>query len=68
MTIELTFKNFGEQSDELCVNGMSFSRRQSKWANSALVAQVDLSEDFMRPYTDAALAMPHKNPALAGRE
>lgn len=23
--------------DELCINGMSFSRRQSKWANSALV-------------------------------
>ena len=22
---------------ELCVNGMSFSRRQSKWANAALV-------------------------------
>ena len=25
--------------DELCVNGMSFSRRQSKWANSALVGR-----------------------------
>ena len=25
------------QEDELCINGMSFSRRQSKWANSALV-------------------------------
>ena len=23
--------------NELCVNGMSFSRRDSKWANSALV-------------------------------
>ncbi len=23
--------------DELCVNGMSFSRRQSQWANAALV-------------------------------
>ena len=24
-------------AEELCVNGMSFSRRQSRWANSALV-------------------------------
>lgn len=27
--------------DELCVNGMSFSKRQSKWANSALVVTID---------------------------
>ncbi|KAK9826461.1 hypothetical protein WJX81_001242 [Elliptochloris bilobata] len=26
---------------ELCVNGMSFSRRDSRWANSALVVSVD---------------------------
>lgn len=26
--------------NELCVNGMSFSRRQSKWANSAIVVSV----------------------------
>lgn len=26
--------------EELCLNGMSFSRRNSKWANSALVAAV----------------------------
>ncbi|KAG8085573.1 hypothetical protein GUJ93_ZPchr0010g9037 [Zizania palustris] len=30
---------------ELCINGMSFSRRASKWANSALVATVS-SHDF----------------------
>uniref|UniRef100_A0A452Z3S5 Uncharacterized protein n=1 Tax=Aegilops tauschii subsp. strangulata TaxID=200361 RepID=A0A452Z3S5_AEGTS len=30
---------------ELCVNGMSFSRRASKWANSALVVTVS-SHDF----------------------
>ncbi|KAI5064138.1 hypothetical protein GOP47_0020808 [Adiantum capillus-veneris] len=27
-------------SDELCINGMSFSKRSSKWANSALVMTV----------------------------
>lgn len=27
--------------NELCVNGMSFSKRQSKWANSALVVSVN---------------------------
>ncbi|OQU78008.1 hypothetical protein SORBI_3009G137000 [Sorghum bicolor] len=30
---------------ELCINGMSFSRRASKWANSALVVTVS-SQDF----------------------
>lgn len=30
--------------DELCVNGMSFSRRQSKWANAALVVGTDSSD------------------------
>lgn len=30
---------------EICVNGMSFSRRASKWANSALVVTVS-SSDF----------------------
>jgi uncharacterized FAD-dependent dehydrogenase len=33
---------------ELCINGMSFSRRASKWANSAFVATVS-SHDF-RPF------------------
>ncbi|OAE26625.1 hypothetical protein AXG93_4542s1460 [Marchantia polymorpha subsp. ruderalis] len=30
---------------ELCINGMSFSKRSSKWANAALVVSVD-SSDF----------------------
>ena len=30
---------------EICVNGMSFSRRSSKWANAALVVTVS-SKDF----------------------
>lgn len=30
---------------ELCINGMSFSRRASRWANSALVVTVS-SKDF----------------------
>lgn len=30
---------------ELCINGMSFSRRSSKWANAALVVSVS-SKDF----------------------
>jgi hypothetical protein len=30
---------------ELCINGMSFSRRASKWANSALVVTVS-AHDF----------------------
>lgn len=28
------------QEDELCINGMSFSKRQSRWANSAVVVTV----------------------------
>lgn len=34
--------------EELCINGMSFSRRQSQWANAALVVNIepsDASED-----------------------
>ena len=30
---------------ELCINGMSFSKRSSKWANAALVVTVP-SNDF----------------------
>lgn len=30
---------------ELCINGMSFSRRSSNWANAALVVNVS-SKDF----------------------
>lgn len=37
--------------DELCINGMSFSRRQSKWANSALVVGTHPS-DWQHLVTD----------------
>ena len=41
------------EEDELCVNGMSFSKRQSKWANSALVASVDPRESFLGENTSS---------------
>jgi uncharacterized FAD-dependent dehydrogenase len=41
MQVVLTSTN----PSELCINGMSFSRRASKWANSALVVTVS-SHDF----------------------
>jgi len=44
---------------ELCINGMSFSRRNSEWANSALVVEV-------RPADWAHLEQEHG--ALAGME
>ncbi len=47
--------------DELCINGMSFSRRNSLWANSAIVCTIGI-EDFA-PFVDRAL-----HPALAGVE
>lgn len=37
--------------DELCLNGMSFSKRQSQWANSALVVSVT-PEDYTRETGD----------------
>ncbi|KAG6536472.1 hypothetical protein ZIOFF_001530 [Zingiber officinale] len=40
---------------ELCINGMSFSRRASKWANSALVVTVS-SNDFDRSHGPLAVA------------
>ncbi|KAL2936428.1 hypothetical protein RDABS01_011842 [Bienertia sinuspersici] len=40
---------------ELCINGMSFSRRSSKWANSALVVTVS-SKDFESLNFHGALA------------
>ncbi|XP_051200377.1 uncharacterized protein [Lolium perenne] len=40
---------------ELCVNGMSFSRRASKWANSALVVTVS-SPDFKPFQSHGSLA------------
>jgi len=36
--------------DELCVNGMSFSRRDSQWANSALVVTVAANDTVLEPY------------------
>jgi len=36
--------------DEICVNGMSFSRRDSKWANSALVVTVSPDDDILKEY------------------
>ncbi|TVU19370.1 hypothetical protein EJB05_35515, partial [Eragrostis curvula] len=40
---------------ELCINGMSFSRRSSKWANSALVVTVS-SHDFEAFQSHGSLA------------
>ncbi|OEL36379.1 hypothetical protein BAE44_0002599 [Dichanthelium oligosanthes] len=40
---------------ELCINGMSFSRRASKWANSALVVTVS-SHDFKQFRSHGPLA------------
>lgn len=36
--------------DELCVNGMSFSRRDSLWANSAIVVTVSPDDSVLDPY------------------
>uniref|UniRef100_A0A6U9W6G9 FAD-dependent protein C-terminal domain-containing protein n=2 Tax=Pseudo-nitzschia australis TaxID=44445 RepID=A0A6U9W6G9_9STRA len=36
--------------EEVCVNGMSFSRRDSKWANSALVVTVDPDDKILDKY------------------
>lgn len=35
---------------EVCVNGMSFSKRDSLWANSALVVTVDPDDEVLDPY------------------
>lgn len=34
----------------MCVNGMSFSRRDSKWANSALVVTVSPDDEILQEY------------------
>jgi len=47
--------------DEVCVNGMSFSKRSSKWANSALVVTVDPADPVLEEYT-------HRYGALGGVE
>jgi uncharacterized FAD-dependent dehydrogenase len=39
--------------DEVCVNGMSFSRRDSQWANSALVVTVSAEDPVLDAYQEA---------------
>lgn len=34
----------GTKPSEICINGMSFSRRASKWANAALVVTVSMKD------------------------
>ena len=36
--------------NEMCVNGMSFSKRDSRFANSALVVTVDADDEILEPY------------------
>jgi len=36
-------------AEELCINGMSFSRRQSQWANSALVVNINPEDTHFTP-------------------
>lgn len=38
--------------DEVCVNGMSFSRRQSLWANSALVVTISPDDPVLEKYRE----------------
>jgi uncharacterized FAD-dependent dehydrogenase len=40
------------EPDEVCVNGMSFSRRDSVWANSALVVSIAPDDDVLKEYTE----------------
>eukprot|EP00890_Picochlorum_soloecismus_P002019 jgi/Picsp_1/2818/NSC_01044-R1_protein len=45
------------REDELCINGMSFSRRNSRWANAALVSTVDNRDwDYLTEVHGSALA------------
>jgi uncharacterized FAD-dependent dehydrogenase len=53
-------------AEELCINGMSYSRRQSQWANAALVVTVNPSDlqfvpslDGMDHTTLTTAAQPH---------
>jgi uncharacterized FAD-dependent dehydrogenase len=39
-------------SSEICVNGMSFSKRDSQWANSALVVTVFPDDPILEPYRE----------------
>jgi len=38
--------------DEVCINGMSFSRRDSVWANSALVVTIFGDDVLLQPYEE----------------
>ena len=38
------------EPNEVCVNGMSFSKRDSLWANSALVVTVSADDEVLEPY------------------
>eukprot|EP00571_Detonula_confervacea_P014702 CAMPEP_0172297440 /NCGR_PEP_ID=MMETSP1058-20130122/463_1 /TAXON_ID=83371 /ORGANISM="Detonula confervacea, Strain CCMP 353" /LENGTH=742 /DNA_ID=CAMNT_0013006595 /DNA_START=59 /DNA_END=2284 /DNA_ORIENTATION=- len=38
------------EDGELCINGMSFSKRDSLWANSALVVTVSPDDSILEPY------------------
>lgn len=38
--------------NEVCVNGMSFSRRDSLWANAALVVTVDPNDQILESYQE----------------
>lgn len=37
-------------TSEICINGMSFSQRDSIWANSALVVSISLNDTILQPY------------------
>ena len=51
---------------ELCINGMSFSRRQSLWANSGLVTNVKLED--CASFNDEHETKPHLSGILFQRE
>jgi uncharacterized FAD-dependent dehydrogenase len=51
---------------ELCINGMSFSRRQSLWANSGLVTNVKLED--CAPFNEEHETKPHLSGILFQRE
>ena len=40
------------EAEELCINGMSFSLRDSKWANSALVVTVGANDPILEDYRE----------------
>ena len=61
--------------EEVCVNGMSFSRRDSVWANSALVVTVNPDDPILDPYREKygvlagiafQRAMEHKAAVMGG--